>query len=152
MELTVVNHGAVFGPCPGAAMDGQSVKRMSAMISRELPMLPDMGMGMVDGRDFSHLQVRAMAAVGAAGKRFIAVSAEPIETTTVAKVLKEAGYIKVSSRRVPNILLKFLGLFDAEVRGMLTFIAKAVAYEIQATFDVLAWQSTPLEASFRKMA
>jgi dihydroflavonol-4-reductase len=133
-------------------MDGQSVKRMSAMISRELPMLSDMGMGMVDGRDFSHLQVRAMAAVGAAGKRFIAVSAEPIETTTVAKVLKEAGYIKVSSRRVPNILLKFLGLFDAEVRGMLTFIAKAAAYEIQATFDVLAWQSTPLEASFRKMA
>ncbi|NCZ75341.1 MAG: hypothetical protein EBX65_07620 [Betaproteobacteria bacterium] len=93
-----------------------------------------------------------MAAVGAAGKRFIAVSAEPIETTTVAKVLEEAGYIKVSSRRVPNILLKFLGLFDAEVRGMFPFIGKAAAYDNQATLDVLEWQPTPLETSFREMA
>ncbi|NDC50816.1 MAG: hypothetical protein EBZ72_05220 [Burkholderiaceae bacterium] len=93
-----------------------------------------------------------MTADGAAGKRFIAASAEPIEMTTVAKVLKEAGYSRVSSRRAPTILLKIIGMFDAEVRGMLPFIGKAAAYDNQATLDVLEWQPTPLETSFREMA
>jgi dihydroflavonol-4-reductase len=152
MELTVVNPGAVFGPSLGAAMDGQSVTMMTAMINGKMPMLPDMSMGMVDVRDVARLHVKAMTADGAAGKRFIAASAEPIEMTTVAKVLKEAGYSKVSSRRAPTFLLKFMGLFDAEVRGMLPFIGKAAAYDNQATFDVLQWQPTPMETSFRDMA
>ncbi|NDE32874.1 MAG: NAD-dependent epimerase/dehydratase family protein [Betaproteobacteria bacterium] len=152
MELTVINPGAVFGPSLGAMMDGQSVTMMTAMINGKMPMLPDMSMGMVDVRDVARLHVKAMTADGAAGKRFIAASAEPIEMTTVAKVLKEAGYSKVSSRKAPTILLKFMGLFDAEVRGMLPFIGKAAAYDNQATFDVLGWQPTPLETSFREMA
>ncbi|NDG13902.1 MAG: NAD-dependent epimerase/dehydratase family protein [Betaproteobacteria bacterium] len=118
MELTVINPGAVFGPSLGATMDGQSVTMMTAMINGKMPMLPDMSMGMVDVRDVARLHVKAMTADGAAGKRFIAASAEPIEMTTVAKVLKEAGYSRVSSRRAPTILLKIIGLFDAEVRGM----------------------------------
>jgi len=152
MELTVVNPGAVFGPSLGATMDGQSVEMMTAMINGKMPMLPDMSMGMVDVRDVARLHVKAMTADGAAGKRFIAASAEPIEMTTLARVLKEAGYSKVSSRRAPTILLKFIGLFDAEVRGMLPFIGKAAAYENQTTFEVLQWQPTPLETSFREMA
>ncbi|NDI23168.1 MAG: NAD-dependent epimerase/dehydratase family protein, partial [Betaproteobacteria bacterium] len=112
MELTVINPGAVFGPSLGATMDGQSVTMMTAMINGKMPMLPDMSMGMVDVRDVARLHVKAMTADGAAGKRFIAASAEPIEMTTVAKVLKEAGYSRVSSRRAPTILLKIIGLFD----------------------------------------
>ncbi|NDE47208.1 MAG: NAD-dependent epimerase/dehydratase family protein, partial [Betaproteobacteria bacterium] len=127
MELTVVNPGAVFGPSLGAAMDGQSVTMMTAMINGKMPMLPDMSMGMVDVRDVARLHVKAMTADGAAGKRFIAASA-------------------------PTFLLKFMGLFDAEVRGMLPFIGKAAAYDNQATFDVLQWQPTPMETSFRDMA
>jgi len=152
MELTVINPGAVFGPSLGATMDGQSVTMMTAMINGKMPMLPDMSMGMVDVRDVARLQVKAMTADGAAGKRFIAASAEPIEMTTVAKVLKEAGYSKVSSRKAPTFLLKFMGLFDAEVQGMLPFIGKAAAYDNQATIDVLEWQPTPLKTSFREMA
>jgi dihydroflavonol-4-reductase len=152
MELTVINPGAVFGPSLGATMDGQSVTMMTAMINGKMPMLPDMSMGMVDVRDVARLHVKAMTTDGAAGKRFIAASAEPIEMTTVAKVLNDAGYSRVSSRRAPTILLKIIGLFDAEVRGMLPFIGKAAAYDNQATIDVLQWEPTPLETSFREMA
>jgi hypothetical protein len=35
-------------------------------------------MGMVDVRDVARLHVKAMTADGAAGKRFIAASAEPV--------------------------------------------------------------------------
>jgi hypothetical protein len=70
----------------------------------------------------------------------------------VARVLREAGYTKVPARKAPTILLKFMGLFDGEVRGMLPFIGKAAAYDNEATFDELQWQPTPLETSFKEMA
>ena len=152
MELTVVNPGAVFGPSLGAKLDGQSVTMMAAMIGGKMPMIPDMSMGMVDVRDVARLHVKAMTADGAAGKRFIAASAEPIEMATVASVLREAGYTKVSSRKAPTVLLKIIGMFDGEVKGMLPFIGKAAAYDNEATFNVLQWQPTPLETSFREMA
>lgn len=152
MELTVVNPGAVFGPSLGAKMDGQSVELMTAMIGGTMPMVPDMSMGMVDVRDVARLHVEAMTAKDAAGKRFIAATAEPIDMITVAGVLKKAGYTKVPSRRAPTALLKIMGLFDREVKGMLPFIGKAASYDNTATFEVLKWKPTPMEVSFRDMA
>jgi hypothetical protein len=93
-----------------------------------------------------------MTADGAAGKLFIAASAESIERATVARVLREAGYAKAPICRAPTILLKFLALFDGEVSGMVPFIEKAAAFDNQASFDVVRWQPTPLETSFKEMA
>jgi len=152
MELTVINPGAVFGPSLGAKMDGQSVTMMTAMINGKMPMIPDMSMGMVDVRDVARLHVKAMTADGAAGKRFIAASAEPIEMVTVANILKKAGYTKVSSRKAPTPLLQVIALFDREVQGMLPFIGKAASFNNTATLEVLEWRPTPLETTFREMA
>jgi dihydroflavonol-4-reductase len=122
------------------------------MIGGKMPMVPDMSMGMVDVRDVARLHVEAMTAKDAAGKRFIAATAEPIDMITVADVLKEAGYTKVPSRKAPTTLLKIMGLFDREVKGMLPFIGKAASYNNSATFEVLKWKPTPMEVSFRDMA
>ena len=152
MELTVINPGAVFGPSLGANMDGQSVAMMTDMIGGKMPMVPNMSMGMVDVRDVARLHVEAMTAVGAAGKRFIAATAEPVGMATLARVLKTAGYAKAPSRRAPTALLRIIGLFDRQVKGMLPFIGKAASYDNQATFEVLRWKPTPIETSFREMA
>ena len=152
MELAVVAPGAVFGPSLGANLEGQSVALMTAMIGGKMPMIPDMSMGMVDVRDVARLHVKAMTAEGAAGKRFIAASAEPIEMATVARILKQAGYSKVPSMRAPTFLLKIMGMFDREVRGMIPFIGKFASYDNGATFQVLHWQPTAMETSFREMA
>lgn len=152
MELTVVVPGAVFGPSLGAKLEGQSVALMSAMIGGKMPMIPDLSMGMVDVRDVARLHVEAMKAAGAAGQRFIAASAEPISMAAVASVLRKAGYNKVPTRRAPTFLLKFMGLFDREARGMLPFIGKAAAFDVSTTLDLLHWKPTPVETSFREMA
>jgi len=152
MELTVINPGAVFGPSLGARMDGQSVEMMTKMIDGKMPMIPDMGFGMVDVRDVARLHVKAMTAVGAAGKRFIAATAEPVEMATVASVLKTAGYTKVPSLRAPTFLLKMMSVFDREVKGMMPFIGKKASFDNSATFEVLEWKPTPIETSFREMA
>jgi dihydroflavonol-4-reductase len=151
-ELSVINPGPVFGPSLGARLDGQSVAMISAMISGKMPMVPHMSMGMVDVRDVARLHVKAMTAEGAAGKRFIAASAEPIEMASVAKMLRRAGYTKAPSRVAPTFLLKFMGLFDREVKGMLPYIGKAASFDNRETFEMLGWRPTPIETSLKEMA
>jgi dihydroflavonol-4-reductase len=152
MELVVINPGAVFGPSLGANLEGQSVAMMTDMIAGKVPMIPDVAMGMIDVRDVARLHVTALTAPGVAGKRFIAASAEPVEMATLASVLKGAGYSKVPSRRAPSFLLRFMGLFDREARGMAPFLGKKASYDNRATFELLDWKQTPIEVSFKEMA
>lgn len=152
MELTVINPGAVFGPSLGAAMDGQSVAMMTKMIAGKIPLIPDMALGMVDVRDVAKLHVTAMTATGAAGARFIACTAQPVEMATLAEVLRGAGYAKAPSRKAPTFLLKFMSRFDREAKGMMPFIGKKATLDNSATLAVLKWQPTPMAESFREMA
>ena len=152
MEMVVINPGAVFGPSLGAQIDGQSVAMVTKMIAGKMPMIPDVAMGMIDVRDVARLHVKALTAPGAAGQRFIAASAEPIAMATVASVLRGEGYSKVPSRRAPSVLLRFMGLFDRDARGLGPFLGKKVAFDNRATFDLLDWQPTPMEVSFKEMA
>jgi dihydroflavonol-4-reductase len=152
MELTVINPGAVFGPSLGAEIDGQSVAMMTDMIAGKIPMIPDMAMGMIDVRDVARLHVAAMTASGAAGKRFIACTAQPVEMATLAKVLRDAGYDKAPSIKAPTLLLKFISLFDREARGMVPFMGKKAELDNSLTFQVLNWKPVPMDHSFREMA
>jgi dihydroflavonol-4-reductase len=152
MELTVINPGAVFGPSLGAKIDGQSVTMMTKMIKGKVPMIPDLAMGMVDVRDVAKLHVTALTANEAAGKRFIACTAEPIEMATLAKVLRDAGYKKAPSMKAPTFLLKMMSRFDREARGMVPFIGKKAALDNSLTLRVLNWKPTPMATSFVEMA
>jgi dihydroflavonol-4-reductase len=152
LELVVVNPGAVFGPSLGADADGQSVALMTDMIRGKMPMIPDVAMGMVDVRDVARLHVAAMKAPGAAGRRFIAATAEPVSMAYFAEVLRSAGYSKVPSRKAPNMALRLMSIVDRQARGMIPSLGKKAAFDNRATFDLLDWQPTPMEASITEMA
>lgn len=152
MELIVINPGGVFGPPLGAKLEGQNLEMIARMISGKLPMIPDIGMGMIDVRDVASLHVRALTAKGVAGKRFIAASAEPVEMFTVASILRKAGYSKVPSFKAPSFLLKVMGLIDREAKGMVPFLGKKASFDNLATFELLGWKPSPIETSFIEMA
>jgi len=125
---------------------------MTGMIGGKYPMIPDMAMGMVDVRDVAKIHVAAMTTSGAAGKRFIACTAEPIEMTSLAKILREDGYTKAPSFKAPTFLLKLMSLFDRETKGMLPYIGKKATLDNSATLKVLNWKPTPMANSFKEMA
>lgn len=152
IELTVINPGGVFGPPISGAVDGQNVKMLTDMIKGKLPMIPDVAMGMIDVRDVARLHVKAMTSPGAAGKRFIAATAEPVSMETVAQVLKKAGYSKVPSMRAPSALLKIMSLFDREAKGMIPFLGQRASFDNRSTFEILDWKPTPIENSLIEMA
>jgi len=152
MELVVINAGFILGPPIGDARDGQSVAMISDLVAGKMPMIPDVAMGMIDVRDVARLHVAALEAPGAPGKRFIAASEQPIAMAHLAKVLRDAGYEKVPSRRAPNMAIKIMSLFDREAKGMVPQLGKKIAYEAQSTYDVLHWQPTPLDTTIVEMA
>lgn len=152
LDLTVINPGAVFGPPIGSKDGAQNVAMMADMIAGKMPMIPDMAMGMIDVRDVAKLHIAAMTKSGASGKRFIACTAEPIEISTIAQVLRDAGFSKAPARKAPTFLLKFMGIFDKQVKGMLPFIGKKASYDNSETFEILEWKPTPMSQSFKEMA
>jgi len=152
VELVAINAGFILGPPIGDARDGQSVAMISDLLAGKMPMIPDVAMGMVDVRDVARLHADALEVEGAAGKRFIAASEQPVEMGHVAMVLREAGYKKVPSRRAPNLAIKFMSLFDREAKGMLPQLGKKIAYDVKSTYDVLGWQPTRLETTLVEMA
>lgn len=152
MELAVVVPGGVFGPSLGAAPEGQNVEMITKMINGKMPLIPHLAMAMIDVRDVAKLHVAALTVEGAAGSRFIAASAEPVDMMTVASTLKDAGFSKVSTRRAPTAVLKALALFDREVKGMLPLVGQVATFDNSATLKVLGWKPTPIEQSVTEMA
>jgi len=87
-ELTVVNPTFILGP-PLTAETGSSMHLIKAMFSGQMAVAPRQRFGIVDVRDTADAHLRAMAAPGAAGKRFLAVSDHPPLT-----FLEFAGFLR----------------------------------------------------------
>ena len=152
MELVVINPGGVMGPCLTGEPRGTSTTMVSDMINGKMPMIPEIAVGMVDVRDVAKVHIRALSVPEAAGQRFILASEEPVEMMHLAKTLKEAGFSKVSTRKAPGLLLRFMALFSADVRGMVTFLGRKVRADNRSTKEVLDWEPTPMETSLIEMA
>jgi nucleoside-diphosphate-sugar epimerase len=75
-ELTVINPTFILGP-PLTNDIGSSMYLIKAMFGGEMSVAPRHRFGIADVRDVADLHIRAMAAPGAAGQRFIAVSDHP---------------------------------------------------------------------------
>ncbi len=152
MELVVVCPGFILGPSLGAPADGQSVSMMRDIVGGKFPMIPDVAMGMVDVRDVARLEVAAISAPGAAGRRFVAASAQPVALSQLASVLRAAGYTKAPARKAPNFAIKLMSLFDKDAKSLLPQLGVTIAYDNHETFEELGWQPTPLEVTFVEMA
>jgi nucleoside-diphosphate-sugar epimerase len=87
-ELTVVNPTFILGP-PLTEATGSSMYLVKAMFSGAISVAPRHRFGIADVRDVADLHIRAMAAPGAAGRRYIGVSDRPPLT-----YLELAGFLR----------------------------------------------------------
>lgn len=152
MEMVVINPGGVMGPTLTGTLTGTSVSMIHDMIQGKMPMVPDIAVGMVDVRDVAKVHVQAISVQEAVGQRFILASSEAIPMLQLAQILKNNGYNKVSTRKAPGFLLKFMALFNKDVKGMVSFLGRRVGSDNQKTKDVLNWKPTDIETSIIDMA
>lgn len=113
-ELVAILPGAILGPVLDAdfSVSGQIVR---ALLTRELPGVPDLGFALVDVRDVAAMHVAALTTPPAAGERFI-VAGPHVAMAEVAAILARRfgpeGF-RVPQRRLPSFLIRVMALWDA---------------------------------------
>jgi nucleoside-diphosphate-sugar epimerase len=98
-ELVSVNPTFILGPTL-TAQARSSLQLVKAMLDGAMPVVRRQRFGVADVRDVADLQIRAMAAPGAAGQRFLALADGPtISFPELAGVLRDR--LGPLARRVP---------------------------------------------------
>lgn len=118
MRLSVVNPTFVQGP-PLDANFGTSLKVIERLLDGKDPMLPRLSFPCCDVRDVAEAHIRAMETPNAAGKRHI-ICDRSMWFADMARIIKATvPDAKTSQRVAPDLLIRFLGLFDPAIRGIL---------------------------------
>jgi nucleoside-diphosphate-sugar epimerase len=149
LELAVVNPVLILGPVLGSDVSS-SIVLVKRLLDGAMPGCPDIRFGTVDVRDVADLHLRAMTDPAASGERFIATSGDFLSVRQIALLLKDgAGELarKVPTRSLPNWLVRVVGLFDAEVKGILPELGKRKNASNEKARRLLGWAPrSPREA------
>jgi dihydroflavonol-4-reductase len=146
LEWVAINPGLVLGPVLDKDASA-SVLIIAKLLKGEIPGLPRLGYGVVDVRDLADLEVRAMMAPQAAGQRYIGSGAY-ISMSEIANVLKQrlsARANKVPTRKLPDWVVRLVGLFDNEVRGQVFELGKVRRPSSAKAEKDLGWSTRPWE-------
>ena len=141
LELAVVNPVLVLGPVLGPDTS-PSILFISRLLDGSLPGCPDLSFGVVDVRAVADLHLRAMIAPAARGERFLATAGDFVSVREIAGMLKDglgAAARKVSTRRLPSWLVRTVGLFDPQVRGILPELGKHKNASNEKARRLLGW-------------
>jgi dihydroflavonol-4-reductase len=152
MELTVVNPGPIYGPTLTGNLTGASMSMIRDIITGKMPMLPNAHYVMSDVRDIAKIHVAAMENMKSNGERFIVTSEKIYSFVGVASILKENGFKKASPKKAPSFVVKFMSLFNREMKGMLPFVDVEVSADISKTKQVFSWKPIPFEKTILETA
>lgn len=144
-RLAVVNPGAILGPV-GSGERSPSLEVVQRLLDG-MPGAPRIGFNLVDVRDVADLQIRAMGDPAGAGKRFVAVrSFEWMED--IARILRERlgeDAAKVPKRRVPDLVVRAMAIFDPGVRAVTGQLGRRQDYSSARAEELLGWAPRPIE-------
>ena len=123
MELTTINPCLVLGR-PLDDHYGASLRLLERLLRGRDPMLPKVGIGVVDVVDVARMHVRAITAPGTAGKRIIG-AAEFMWLAEIAGLLKAAYPQKrIPMRTAPDILIRLIAIFDRTIRSIVPLLGR----------------------------
>lgn len=118
LDLTTINPGLVLG-APLDEHYGSSLSIVERFLKGKDPMMPPMGLAIVDVLDVAEMHLRAVQRPETAGKRFIA-SAGSLAFVDMARAMKaEWPTRRIPTREAPKFLMRLLALFDPSIRAIL---------------------------------
>jgi nucleoside-diphosphate-sugar epimerase len=144
-RVAVVNPGAILGPV--LSEDRSFSLQLIERLLDGMPGIPRIGFSFVDVRDVADQQIRAMTMPEAGGERFIAVG-QFAWSAEVAEILRNRlgeEATKVPSRRVPDLLVRAMGVFDPGVRSIVGQLGRRSNYSSEKARTKLGWSVRPLE-------
>ena len=151
IELTTINPVLVLG-APLDKNFGSSISVVERILKGKDPMLPDIRFAIVDVKDVALMHVAAITNDATKGERLLA-SSETYSFVQIAKVLKSIyPKGKVKTTQAPSPLIKFLSLFDAEIKAVLPLLGKPMAISGAKAKRVLGISFIPVQVTLRDSA
>ena len=151
MELTTINPCLVLGT-PLDDHYGTSLRIVERLLRGRDPMLPKVGIGVVDVVDVARMHVRAITAPGTAGKRIIG-AAEFMWLAEIAGLLKAAYPRKrIPLRTAPDPLIRLIGMFDRSIRSIVPLLGRRQELDNTRARTLLDMDFIPAAESVRAAA
>jgi len=153
LKMTTIHPGFVMGPLLSDDTKGASANFMAKMILGKFPALPDVYLHISDVRDTAMLHVKALKSEASDSKRILTTSTNDYHITKIAKMVKDSGFKKVSTKIIPTILFRVLALFNLEMKGILKNIKRG-SYQTDntQTVTIFNWEPRPIEKTVSDMA
>ena len=149
--LAVVNPALVLGPVLSGDYS-ESVQVVERLMTGRVPGLPRLGFNIVDVRDVADLHIRAMTdAFEAAGQRFHRRRREFLAwdgrsgSASEGQVASAPNAAKVPTRKVPDFVLRLVGLFDKELGSVTGGLGRKQDYTTAKAQDLLGWRPRPMQ-------
>jgi dihydroflavonol-4-reductase len=145
-RLVTVQPGAIIGPVLGADRS-YSLEAIERLLDGRMPGLPRLGFAFSDVRDVAALEVAAMSAPDAGGQRLLAAGTF-LWFTDVAAILRERlgeDARKVPTRRVPNFVVRAIGLVDPSVRSVAGELGWETNFSVENAKRRVGWTPRPVE-------
>lgn len=141
LELTTMLPVAVMGAVMGKDVSGSN-HLIQTMLNGGMRAFPNLFIPIVDVRDVASAHILAMTNPAAAGERFLLSNGQALAMKEIGAILKaELGDAArhVPARSVPDLMLRVVGLFNAEVRPIVTDLGYAKKTSNEKARRVLQW-------------
>jgi dihydroflavonol-4-reductase len=151
LELTTINPVLVAG-APLDRHFGSSVSVVERLLNGKDPVLPDISFSIVDVTDVAAMHVIAISTDASKGQRLIASSGSRT-FVQIAQALKSAlPNRKITTAKAPSALIRFLALFDGEIRAVLPSLGKHIGVNSSKAEKILGITFIPAEDSLVETA
>ena len=151
IELTTINPVLVLG----APLDnnfGSSISVVERIMKGKDPMLPDLRFSIVDVRDVAQMHVEAINNDETKGERILAAS-QTFSFVEIAKYIKSIyPKSKIKTGKAPSALIKFLSLFDGEIKAVLPLLGKPMITSNKKAQKILGIKFIPVEVTLKESA
>ena len=150
IEAVAINPTLVIGASLSDDV-GTSNIFLQKMLDGSYPVVPKVHFGYVTVKDTAKAHVAAMTHPHANGKRFI-LAERCMWLYEVNKILRKHGYTKAPIRQAPNLLMKFLALFNNEASAIAGFVGKTKFTNSENAKNILKFSFENVEVGILEIA
>ncbi|MFT4031599.1 MAG: aldehyde reductase [Siphonobacter sp.] len=142
LEFATINPTAIFGPALGKDLSS-GFELLKNLLDGKMKAVPNLYMNIIDVRDVADLHIRAMTNPNANGQRFLALAGGKMSLPEIAVLLKEKMpeiSQKVSTKKVPDWVIKVGGLFSPKLKNVASMMKTSRNVSNEKAKRILGWQ------------
>ena len=145
MKLTTIHPSGIFGPPLAKNISGTSMNFIEQFITEKIPACPNITFGFIYVKDFAKLHIESLTKPESENKKIICSHSESIEILEVAKFLRESGFNKAPSKKLPDIVVKMLSMINIDIESMKTYLGVKTKFDISQTKEIFDWNSISIK-------